>query len=231
MPAPEPDQATPLVALCHRMRDTAAMSREPRPLSEEQDAHIADRLARLWESYRADDAATGAALGEELVREFADHGEAWFWLGCCRERLGQLRAADRAFLRANRARLEPQAGPYRVAWRHFQQAVDTAADSLPPQLRAALEEITLVLADHAEPALLEGHDEPELLGLFDGVERSERDGSGPCPSPRIYLFRRAHEHLCASRSEFDAEVRQTLWHELGHYLGYGEEELEALGRG
>lgn len=207
------------------------MSREPQPLSEEQDAHIADHLARLWEAYRADDVATGTALGEALVQEFPDHGEAWFWLGCCRERLGRLRAADQAFLRARRARLEPQAGPYRVPWRHFQQAVDTAAESLPAELRAALEEVTLVLADYAEAALLEGHDEPELLGLFDGVERSERDNATPCPSPQIYLFRRAHEHLCASRAEFDLEVRQTLWHELGHYLGYDEHGLESLGMG
>lgn len=207
------------------------MNREPRPLTDEQDAHVADHLGRLWEAYRADDAAAGAALGEALVREFSEHGEAWFWLGCCRERLGQLRAADRAFLRANHARLEPQAGPYRVPWRHFQHAVDHAAESLPPQLREALEEVTLVLADYAEPALLEGHDEPELLGLFDGLERSERETATPWPTPRIYLFRRAHEHACASRAEFDTEMRQTLWHELGHYLGYDEEGLNALGMG
>jgi predicted Zn-dependent protease with MMP-like domain len=200
------------------------------PLSEEQDAIIADRLSRIWEAYRSDDAALGVRLGTELVSEFPDHGEAWFWLACCRERLGELREADRCFLRANRARIEPQAGPFRIPWRRFQQAVDAAAEGLPAKLRSALGELTLVLTDYADPGLIAGNDEPEMLGLFVGLERSDRDSaSEPQPSPRIYLFRRAHEHSCASRAEFDIEVRQTLWHELGHYLGYDENGLEELG--
>ena len=199
-------------------------------MSDEQDAHIAERLALIWEAYRSDDAAQGALIGDELTRAFPDYGEAWFWLACCHERLGHLRLADRCFLRANRARTEPQAGPFRTTWRRFQQAVATAAECLPAKLRAALEEVTLVLADYAEPVLLAGNDEPELLGLFDGLERSERGDSGaPQPSPCIYVFRRAHEHTCASRAEFDAEIRQTLWHELGHYLGYDENGLAELG--
>jgi predicted Zn-dependent protease with MMP-like domain len=32
-------------------------------------------------------------------------------------------------------------------------------------------------------------------------------------------------------AELRTEIRQTLWHELGHYLGYDEDELDALGRG
>ena len=83
------------------------MNREPRPLTEEQDARIADRLARIWECYRSDDARAGAEVGAALVQEYPEHGEAWFWLGCCRERLGDLRGADRCFLRGRRARWEP----------------------------------------------------------------------------------------------------------------------------
>ena len=203
---------------------------EPRPLTDEQDARIAEQLAQIWELYRSDDSAAGAVVAKAAVQDMPEHGELWFWLGCCQERLGELRAADHSFLNAGRARIEPQAGPFRVSWRHFQQAVDLAADGLPTKLRNALEEVTLVLADYAEPALLDGHDEPELLGLFDGIERAEQSGSdAPTVSSRIYVFRRAHEHATASRAEFDAEVKQTLWHELGHYLGYDEDGLTQLG--
>jgi predicted Zn-dependent protease with MMP-like domain len=80
--------------------------------------------------------------------------------------------------------------------------------------------------------LLEGFDEPELLGLFAGSERGALNEAGtPAVSPCIYIFRRAHEHQCASRREFDGEVKQTLFHELGHYLGYDEDQLDELGRG
>lgn len=207
------------------------MTREPRHLSDEEDARIADVLTRMWDAYRTNDAAAGIVLGLELVKAFPHHGEAWFWLGCCRERAGELQQADRCFLRARNCALEPQAGPFRVTWRHFQQAVASAGESLPADLGKALEEVTLVLADYADPALLENYSEPEIMGLFDGLERGEREGDTPELTPTIYIFRRSHEHACASRSEFDVEIRQTLLHELGHYLGYDEKDLDALGLG
>jgi predicted Zn-dependent protease with MMP-like domain len=199
---------------------------------DELDAFITERLGRLWDAYRDDDAALGVTLGAELVARLPDNGEMWFWYGCCLERMGQLNRADHCFLRARSARQEPQAGPFRVSWRHFRQAVDAAADSLSEPLRAVLEEVSLVLADYADPGLLEGHAEPELLGLFEGLERGELEAGGVSDiTPRIHLFRRAHEHATATRAEFDHEVRQTLWHELGHYLGHDEDDLDQLGLG
>lgn len=196
------------------------------------DADLAARLGALWETYRGDDAAGAVRLGRELVRQHPSNGEAWFWLGCSLEREGAYQAADRCFVRAAKAAQDAQGMPFRVSWRQFQQAVSAAGDALPAPLRAALEEVTLVLADYAEPALLEGFDEPEILGLFVGNERGDREEPGtPQISARIHLFRRAHEHACSTRHEFTEEIRQTLWHELGHYLGYDEGELEELGRG
>jgi predicted Zn-dependent protease with MMP-like domain len=199
------------------------------------DARLADLLSTMWEAYRNDDAAAGIVAGRQAVAAFPSQGEAWFWLACCLERAKDYRAADHAYLRAAKAGNEAQMLPFRVSWRHFQHAVESAGDSLPEPLRGALEEVTLVLADYAEPALLEGYDEPELLGLFAGSERSAVDAASdvtaPSISPCIYLFRRAHEHQCATRREFDLEVKQTLFHELGHYLGYDEDQLGELGRG
>jgi len=196
------------------------------------DARLADLLSLMWEAYRSDDAKAGIASGHTAVATFPQQGEAWYWLACCLERAKDYRAADRAFMRAAKASSEAQLLPFRVSWRHFQHAVEAAGDSLPEPLRGALEEVTLVLADYAEPVLLEGFDEPELLGLFVGSERGALSEAGaPAVSPCIYIFRRAHEHQSASRREFDSEVKQTLFHELGHYLGYDEDQLGELGRG
>jgi predicted Zn-dependent protease with MMP-like domain len=201
-------------------------------MDEKKPESIAAALAPIWTAYRRDDHAAAVAAGRAAVAAHPQHGEAWFWLGCALERDGDLRQADRCFMRAAKAPVEPQGAPFRVSWRHFQLAVRLATEALPPKLRQALDEVTLVLADYAEPALLEGYDEPELMGLFVGMERGDLDGPAEAqPSPCIYLFRRAHEHVNATRSEFDDDVQQTLWHELGHYLGYDEEGLEELGRG
>ncbi len=201
-------------------------------IEDADDASLADGLAQIWEAYRQDDMPRATEAATTLVKARPDHGECWYWLGCVQERVKNYRAADHAFARASRARLEPQTLPFRVSWRHFQHAVETAADALPETLRKALEEVSLILADYAEPVLLEGFDEPEVVGLFVGDERGDLGANGtPNITPRIYIFRRAHEHATTNRREFSEEVQQTLYHELGHYLGYDEDQLNALGRG
>lgn len=186
----------------------------------------------VWDAYRSGEAARGVALGRAAVAEHADHGEAWFALACCHERAGDLLAADRCFARAARSRIDPQPSPCRVSWPRFRRIVDDAVAALPEKLRRVLlGEVTLVLADYAEPELLREHADPELLGLFTGTPRGDRLGESGIVSPRIHVFRRAHEHACTSQRELADEARKTLYHELGHYIGFDEDGLDELGMG
>lgn len=182
-----------------------------------------------WKSYRQAKPRQGIEHAGRAVAADADDGEGWYVLACNLERGGQLREADRAFVRAERAKERAAAAPWRVTWERFRRSVKDAADALPGELRAALDEITLVMADYAEPYLIEDYEDPELLGLFEGATRAERGGLHGMVSPRIHIWRRSHEHACGSTRQFDEEVRQTLHHELGHYLGYDEDGLERLG--
>lgn len=184
-----------------------------------------------WAAYRNGDSASGIAHAEAVVLDQPGHGEAWYILALNLERAGRLGAADRCFQRAARAHEAPQSPPYRVSWRRFVSLVESAASGLPEELRTSLAEVSLVLADYPDPDQLDESDEPEVLGLFEGAPRGERldaEASGML-TPRISLFRRPHEHACGSRQDFAAEVRGTLIHELGHYLGYDEDDLERLG--
>ncbi len=196
------------------------------------DSTLTEALAPVWMAYQQADALRGAKLARAVVDAHADHGEAWFALACCIERRGDLLEADRCFARASRCRVDPQPLPYRVGWPRFQRLIDEAGRALPERLKAVLGEVTLVLADYAEPELIEHHGEPELLGLFAGVERGDRLSPAPGSiSPRIYVFRRAHEHNSSNARELADEVKQTLYHELGHYIGYDEDGLDELGMG
>ena len=47
----------------------------------------------------------------------------------------------------------------------------------------------------------------------------------------VLLFQRNLERCGASRQEVSKELKITLLHEYGHYLGFDEEELEHLGLG
>jgi predicted Zn-dependent protease with MMP-like domain len=188
------------------------------------------RLAALWSAYAADRGEEAMALGARLVQDHPGWGPGWNAFACALERQGRIRDADRCFVRANRTAEDPQGLPYRVGWHRFERLVDEAAQALPGDLRGALSEVPILLADYAPPHLLAGFEEPELLGMFTGAPRAERHQPGG-EDPSILLWRRAHEHTCTSLAEMRQEVRQTLWHELGHYLGYDEDDLDALGRG
>ena len=185
-------------------------------------------LNQVWRLYRTGDVDRGVIAAQRLVDASPQHGPSWHALACCAERAGDFMRADRAFARASRASDEPCELPWRCPWRRFAQVVEGAVADLPPRLRAAAKEVTLVLADYAEPELLEDQPDSELLGLFTGPVRADRNQAGEI-SPRLFVFRRAHEHTCGTRKEFTEEVRTTLLHEFGHYLGYDEDDLERLG--
>ena len=69
------------------------------------------------------------------------------------------------------------------------------------------------------------------LASTQGVPLSEREGGPPLLPDTITLFRRPIESGCMAREDVIREIKTTLRHEVGHYLGMSEEELERLGYG
>jgi predicted Zn-dependent protease with MMP-like domain len=70
---------------------------------------------------------------------------------------------------------------------------------------------------------------PDLLGLFVGIPLTERSVSDLADLSSITLFTRNLERSCSDGAELVEEIRVTLLHEIGHYLGMTEEELEEAG--
>jgi predicted Zn-dependent protease with MMP-like domain len=106
----------------------------------------------------------------------------------------------------------------------FEQLVADALDTLPPGLTAHFRNVVVVVED-------EHDDEPDLLGLYEGVPLTERDQySGVLPD-RISLFR---VPLCLVADDLDDlvhEVQVTVVHEFAHHVGIDEARLHALGWG
>jgi len=72
----------------------------------------------------------------------------------------------------------------------------------------------------------------DLLGLFEGLNRLDPLPGGPGDMPRIRLFLdNLWDYAGADELKFRREVRKTYLHELGHYLGWDEGQVEALGLG
>ncbi|HET7801406.1 MAG TPA: metallopeptidase family protein, partial [Humibacillus xanthopallidus] len=76
-------------------------------------------------------------------------------------------------------------GPrHRLSDAEFEQAVGDALDSIPPELAQAMDNVVILV--EPEPP----EDDPDLLGVYDGVPLTERDGwwdAGSLPD-RITIF-------------------------------------------
>jgi predicted Zn-dependent protease with MMP-like domain len=111
---------------------------------------------------------------------------------------------------------------------HEVQAVCAA---LPADLRACLADLRITLDPRPRPdeELEEGDDE-NLLGLFEGPCYAEfPDNADPMPSAIRLYIENLRDEAEDDPKRFRHEVRKTLLHELGHYLGLEEEDLDKRG--
>lgn len=97
---------------------------------------------------------------------------------------------------------------------------------LPPELRTASEPVVTLYQTVPDPAVREQGFEPDLLGLFEGASRLEADPYASDPPPRIILYLDNLWNLAEGDPKiFAEEVRNTYLHELGHFLGFDEDDL------
>jgi predicted Zn-dependent protease with MMP-like domain len=104
------------------------------------------------------------------------------------------------------------------------EAVQEALEALPPDLRAAVSNVEIVVED--EPP------DDRLLGLYQGIPLTRRgsDFSGALPD-KITIFRGPLERLYGWDPErLRRETRHVVLHELAHHFGISDERLIELGR-
>jgi len=113
----------------------------------------------------------------------------------------------------------------------FQKLIDKAFDSLPKTHRDRVQNVAILMADFPdEQQRREGNLQPNqtLLGLYQGVPLSQRQGRPSFYPDRITLFKypllmQAHD----AQSLYDA-IRHTLWHEIAHYYGLNHDQIHNL---
>ena len=115
----------------------------------------------------------------------------------------------------------------------FQRLVHEAVTLIPKRFRREMKNLALVVEDEPSGDLLaEMEIEPpdSLYGLYQGVPLPERTwGFGNALPDRITLFQRPIEEDCdGDEDEVRAVIGETLIHEVGHYFGMSEEEIEEI---
>ncbi|MCI0652572.1 MAG: metallopeptidase family protein [Planctomycetes bacterium] len=194
--------------------------------------------ARLWHLAQCEYHAGNAERALEIFytlepADSVEHANVLWWRGLCYDHTGKPRRADECFREA--ARIDPMGAPQplSISADEMEKIVKLCAAQLPQPLRDALAEISVVIEDLPSRDLVQksgGEVLPDTLGLYTGVHLLDRSVLDP-PSmpPQIHLFRRNLERIARTREELVGEIRTTLFHELGHHLGYDEEGLDRLG--
>jgi len=116
-----------------------------------------------------------------------------------------------------------------------EQAIREALAGLPPILRQKMENVEIILEDwpaaeiRKEMGLKSRYD---LLGLYQGVPRPEREFHSPALLPdTITIFQGPIEDLCRNERDLSREIRAVLYHEIGHFYGFSESDLAELEEG
>ena len=115
----------------------------------------------------------------------------------------------------------------------FEKQVEQVLAGLPDEFAGRLRNLVFLVEEWADAGTLEsvGFDRPEeLLGFFDGIPLTDRTHDLVETSPaRILLFQGAiEEESRLGGLPLRRVIRETLWHEIAHYFGFSEEEMERI---
>lgn len=105
--------------------------------------------------------------------------------------------------------------------------------SLPTRFKQLLSAVPILVEERPSEDLVRDGVDPRSLGLFSGPTQEE-SALGPTPAPTSIILYAANLAAFADPSdpeELGHEVEITLLHEIGHYFGLDEEQVEALGLG
>jgi predicted Zn-dependent protease with MMP-like domain len=106
----------------------------------------------------------------------------------------------------------------------FEGLVEEALDGIPTELSRLMSNVVIFVEDEAPP------EDPELLGLYEGIPLTERgDWYGGVLPDRITIYRLPILRVCDVYDDAVEEVRVTVVHEIAHHFGIDDSRLHELG--
>ncbi|TNE89158.1 MAG: tetratricopeptide repeat protein [Deltaproteobacteria bacterium] len=177
--------------------------------------------------------ARNAAL--RAIRADPGEPEGYYVRALLRERRGDEAGAQRDYRKAFRLDPEGYAPPTPMDDALVEAVVQQALMAMHPSIRAYLENVAILLEELPDDETCASFDPPAspamLLGFFSGSSLMDRTTEGPFATlpATIVLFRRNLERMAADRDRLIEELQITVLHEVGHFLGLDEDDLEQRG--
>ena len=127
---------------------------------------------------------------------------------------------------------------HQISREKFEEIVKKGIEAIPERFLEKLANVAVVVEDEPTPGQkkkLKLRKDYSLLGLYEGVPRAGRGAgyAGVLPD-KITIFKKAIETIARDEEDIYEIVKNTVWHEIAHHFGMGEERVrraEARKRG
>jgi predicted Zn-dependent protease with MMP-like domain len=113
----------------------------------------------------------------------------------------------------------------------FDKLINQALEELPGEHVRRIKNVAILAQDDPDDEQrirLKLRKDQTLLGLYEGVPLSRRQGLDTVLPDKITLFKNpliAHSHDFKSLKE---QIKHTLWHEIAHYYGLDHDKIREL---
>jgi predicted Zn-dependent protease with MMP-like domain len=172
-------------------------------------------------------------LIEGCLEVTENEAEARWHLAVIAEFLGDDEEANRLFREAHRLQPETLPEPIRMGPREVESLLNGVIEELPEEVRTALDNVVIQVEPLPSAELLREGDpplSPFVLGLHVGSPWGDQSVfAQPTDLDRILIFQRNIERIAADPEGLREQLHITLLHEIGHHLGWDEEDLADRG--
>lgn len=113
----------------------------------------------------------------------------------------------------------------------FEKLIQKSLLRLPRRFKQKLKNISVEVEDRPSAELLRdmGITSGTLFGLYQGVPLTQREWNyGNVLPDRIVIYQRPIESAAVSPGEIEEIVLDTVMHEIGHYFGFSDDELDEM---
>ena len=111
----------------------------------------------------------------------------------------------------------------------FLRLVDEGLAALPKQVQALMKNVAVVIEDEITNEKLQemGFETGDVVfGLYEGIPLTERGVDYQALPDKITIYKQPILAVYSDPEEIRQCVENTVWHEVAHHFGYGEEWLE-----